>query len=497
MIMFLIAGAVLLIGGCGQSNPTINTSNPQPSGLKLKGVVRTTTLNSTIGDPIAGAFVSLSGDKANQTVVTNANGEYVIENVPDGSYNLIVTAEGHTRNSTTAVAVAIKPSSNIPADNTITVTDIQLDSNPIILSYSPTPMSVVGNRPTIVVTFNEVMDASSVVPTLAAAGIRTMVAGPSTVPLTGTWDSSTSPRVLTLVPQADLISNETYTLTINGSAMDAAGYAISSAPEQAQELSPEFRVTTGGVPGAPGNVLVVVGTMPMSYEAGVGPDYANVFNAGNVGFYWTPSSGVVTGYRVYVANSTTGNYHLIGTSTGNANFMDFSMANIITALYNGTVDPLGTLNYPMINLPLYVKVVAFNGDGESAAASTSAIELVGPRLSATAKRQATWGTDTVLNNNYVLPAITDANTAYIAFVEPVDAATATNIANYSIAGGNVLSATLMTNSSAVLTTFAAGTYAIIKIQADIAVVGAAITSKLGGVKDLAGNTALADTSATP
>ena len=493
LIVSFIAGSLLLVGGCGQTTPTINTSNPQPQGLKLKGVIRSTTLNNTLGDPIAGAYVTLSGDSVNKTVLTNSSGEYVIENVPDGSYNLIVTAEGHIRNSTTAVGVAIKPSSNIPADNTITVTDIQLFSNPIVLSYSPIPMSVVSNRPSFVVTFNEIMDATSVVPTLASANIRTMVAGPSTVPLSGSWDSTTSPRILTLTPQADLISNETYTLTVNGTAMDAAGYQITNAGDQSQALLQSYRVTTGGVPGAPGNVSVVIGTMPITSDAATGPDFANIFGGGtNVGIYWTPSTGVVTGYRVYVANSAAGNYHLIAAVSPTTNFTDPTMANIITALYGGsTVDPLGTANYPMINQPLYVKVVAFNGDGESAAATANAIELVGPQIDTTTYKKYGFAA-AVMNNNNVLPAIDVANkrVVYIGLKEPVQISTIAGNFSLTAGGGtSIVGATLLTQSSGNLSLFGGGTdvFAIVKIETSTDMDATTQITIGSGVKDLAGN----------
>ncbi len=492
-----VAGIGMIMSGCGQQTPTINTSNPQPAGLKLKGIVRAITLNGTVGNPVAGATASLSGDIATQTVATNSNGEYVFSNIPDGQYVIFVTAEGYARVRSSAILV--KPSSNIPADNTITVTDLYLSSNPVILSFSPTPNSVVANNQTFTVTFDEAMDTSTIVPMLIANGVRTYATSGSTVPLTTSWDSAN--KVLTITPQAQLITNETYVLGIDTLSShvadhirDAAGFPARDDLDQAQALSQNYRVTTGGAPGAPAGVSVVIGSKIISSDATDGStayaNYADIKGAANVGFYWTPATGVVTGYKIYVANEASGNYILLATATGNVNYYTESMTNIINKLCGSgaAIDPLGTANYPMINKTLYVKVVAYNGDGESAAGSGTAKDMAGPRLSGTAYKSTNWTSDTVLNNNYVLPAITDTHVAYIAFTEPVDPATAGAAGNYTIAGGNVTGAQVMTSSSTSLTTYGGSSYTIVKITADVTVNGNAITVTHGSVKDLAGNT---------
>ncbi len=502
-----IAGAGIIMSGCGQQTPTINTSISQPSGLKLKGIVRAFTLNGTVGNPVAGAIASLSGDIANQTVATNSNGEYLFSGIPDGQYVIFVTAEGYVR--TRSEPVQVKPSANIPADNTITVTDLYLNSNPIILDYTPVQNSIVTNNPTFTVTFDEAMDTSTVVPTLTSNGIRTYATSGNTVPLSTSWNSAN--KVLTITPQAQLASNESYVLAIPSSAKDTAGFSISSGLDQAQALSENYRVTTGGAPGAPANVSVAVGTNILSSDATDGSTaYANysdiMDNSLNVRFYWTPGTGSITGYKIYIASDAGGNYSRVyaAGNTGrnylmvmavpaNVNYYSTSMSNIISALYgsSASIDPIGTANYPMINKTLYVKVVAYNGDGESAAASGSAKDLAGPRLSTTAKDATNWATDTLLDNNYMLPAITNPNVAYIAFTEPVDPATAGVAGNYTLlGGGSITGAQVMTSSSSPLTVFTGGptdAYTIVKITADAAVSTKTIVVNGGSVKDLAGN----------
>ena len=483
-----------LISGCGQQTPSINTVNSQPKGLSIKGTIYTTTLSGTVGGPISGAVVTLSGDRANYTAVTNSQGEYVFSGIPDGTYVVVATAEGHQRLSTTTVT--IKPSSDVPADNTITVGDIQLSSQPVILSYSPAPNSVITQSPTFVVTFNEAMDTSTVIPAMAAAGVRTFALSGSTVPLSTSWSSDS--KTLTITPEAALISNESYTLSVSSVAMrDASGYSIDTTGEQALATSQTYRVATGGVPGDPSNLTVIVNNKPFTTVEGTGADYLDVYTSANwIDLYCDPpsSGGLVTGYKFYAALDTAsaGNYVLIGSTT--VNYLSLQISTLITALYNSTVNPVSTMNYPFINKAVYFKVVAYNGDGESAAASSGAVkEVVGPQVDLTAfDGRATQGKAAeLLNNNYYLAALTagtDTKIAYIAFNQPVDAATIIP-ANFTLSGGaTVAAASLLTSSSTNLTaSFTGNVYSIVKITSDTDFTGAETLTVGTGVKDLAGN----------
>jgi len=495
----------VLVAGCGQQTPSINTSNSQPSGLSIRGTIYTTTISGTIGDPISGAVVTLSGDSASYTSVTNSRGEYVFSSIPDGSYNLAVTAEGHKRDTSTAVNVALKPSSDVPADNTITVQDIQLDSNPIITTYSPVPNTVISQSPTFVVTFNEAMDTSTVIPGLVAQGVRTFAISGDTVSLSTSWSSDG--KTLTMTPEASLISNESYTLSVNygGAARDAAGYALEVTGDQALASTQTYRVTTGGVPAAPSNITVTVNSKPFTSESGTGANYLDVYTSGNsVRIYCDPpsSGGLVTGYKFYAAidAASAGNYVLLGSDTDN--YFTLTVANLITALYNGTVDPVTTRNYPFINKAVYFKAVAYNGDGESSAASIGPIkELLGPNVDSDAYSGRTGGgyTAELLNNNYYLPGLTagtDTKIAYIAFIEPVDPATII-AGNFTHSAGTVTDATLLTSASSNLGAFWLSLEcSIVKITSDTDFAAAQTITVGSGVKDLAGNATAAGEIAT-
>jgi hypothetical protein len=494
----LIGVLGMMIAGCGQQTPSISTANSQPSGLAIKGTVYAITLADTRGAPIQGAVVALSGNSATQTTVTNARGEYLFSGVPDGYYVLIVTAEGYERDSTYSDTIK---SGVVPADNTITVRDIELYSNPIIVNCTPLPNTVIGQTPTFVVTFDEAMDQSTVLPTLVPNGVRAYGSGNSVTLLTSWADAKT----LVITPEAALIANNAYTLDIdpNSTARDLDGFLLDNSGELAQNTAHNYRVTSGGVPSAPANVQVSVGTKTLTNDAATGVDFADVLG-GTVGFSWSSSTGAVTGYKVYVANSATGNYSLISSATSTTNYVDVSLANILTALYGTTsLNPTSTGNYPLINLPLYVKVVAYNGDGESTAGSAAAIELVGPRVNTAAYsgRAAGGFAAALLANNYILPALTagtDTKVAYIAFLEPLDSTTVT-AANFTSTAGTVLGATLLTNASVDLDPgafWASNAYSIVKITVDTNFAAAQTITVGAGVKDLAGNAAAGTGAAT-
>ena len=81
-LVFLLAGSGVL--NCGESFED-NTG----SGLRIVGTVK-----DAAGNPIAGAKVLLLGSGI-ETVTTDSDGEFRIEDVPAGSYNIEVTKSGY------------------------------------------------------------------------------------------------------------------------------------------------------------------------------------------------------------------------------------------------------------------------------------------------------------------------------------------------------------------------------------------------------------------
>ncbi|MGB9613618.1 MAG: Ig-like domain-containing protein, partial [Candidatus Margulisiibacteriota bacterium] len=353
---------------------------------------------------------------------------------------------------------------------------------------------------------NEAMDASTIIPSLSPAGIRTFASG-DTIPLATTLVDG---KTLIITPEATLVPNQRYTLSIdpNTTARDTAGYPLSTLGEQAQKSSQSYRVTTGGLPGTPEGVTLSYYdpfggvTRILTSDAATGIDFTHINNlwSGFLRLYWNPPSdgGPVTGYRVYAAidSDSASNYVLLGETTNNYwSFPSKGSGGLVNALF-GTenIDPVATKNYPLINKAVYFKVVAYNGDGEGSAASTSGLkELVGPKLDTKAFSGRTGGgfTAAVQNNNYYLAGLkagTDTKIAYIAFNEPVDPSTIT-AGNFTHSAGTVTGATLLTSSSSNLSSgvWSGDVFSIVKIISDTDFAAGHTITVRTGVKDLAGN----------
>ena len=497
-MLVLLAVSVFTIGviaGCGQQTPTVSTSTPKPDGLSIRGTVYTYNLDGSRGSAVVGAHVRLSGAGADvsssavdftYTATTDANGEYVIKDVPDGDYQVIVTAEGYQRDSdTTAI---IKPSSSIPADGTIQVEDILISSDPIILSYSPTPNSVVTATGAFTVAFNEAMDTSTVVPTITPSSVRTLVTDGGNVGLTVSW--STDEATMTVTPKNALISNEVYTLTVNTTAKDAAGYSLSTSGEQALSRTQTYRVSTGtGLPGAALNLSI-------SYT---GPttecDYTRVKSSNTVYLNWdSPTSGgPITGYKLYVAYGATGNYHYVSTYSNNQASLSVG-SNILDALYNiSSLDPICVGGYPFVNGVCRFKVVAYNGDGEAVSGATlDAHDTLGPAI-AQAEDKTGWS-DGKLNNNYFLPKCATTE-AYVGYNEPlsaIGAASLFHVGTYEATAAEIVTSYNGTLSGATWN----GSYTIVKLTVTEAGAVDTVSAEAGAATDLYGNPSLADSGTT-
>lgn len=371
-----LLAVIALIAGCGQTSPTVNLSNNQPNGLKIKGMVREYNVSGSVAGGIVGAVVVLEGDSTTKTVVTNSAGEYLIEGIPDGTYNLLVTAEGYIGNQN--AGVAFKSSMCVPADNTIVTSDIVLSANPIIISHSPAPNSVVASNQAFTVTFSKPMDTSTVMFDLAPTGLRSYLLVTPTGRTTVSWDSAG--RVATVTPTTNMAMNTVYKLTVSSGAKDLKGYQILNYTSNAYRsltLTPTYRVASGGVPGAPSGVVVTVNGMTI--EAA---DYMSEFSnpSNTMSINWQPSPlENITGYRIY-ASKDGANYAILDVRT--TNYGAFTIQAVINALYGaGTVlNPSRPVNYPFENFPVYFKVVAYNGDGESAGTVVSVQDKIGPKI---------------------------------------------------------------------------------------------------------------------
>ena len=70
-----------------------------------------------VGKPIAGAEVKLSGSGQNQSVNSDAQGNYAIKGLPSGTYDLSVTANGFKKFE--ATGITLNPGESLPVDATM------------------------------------------------------------------------------------------------------------------------------------------------------------------------------------------------------------------------------------------------------------------------------------------------------------------------------------------------------------------------------------------
>lgn len=461
----------LMLTGCGQ-NSTVDTASSQPEGIKIKGIVREVTLGGTVGGAVAGAVVSLAGDSVNKTVTVNSAGEYLIEGIPDGYYNIIITAEGYIRGRVTGLV--IKPGSYISADNTITIQDVLLNSSPIISAVSPTPNSIIASNQAITVTFDEPMDPTTVRFNLNPIGLRAYALLPaSTGRATTTWDSTG--RIATVTPTTNLNMNTVYRLVVSPDAKDLKGYPlVYSGSDESLALTQEFRVVSGGVPGAPSGVAVTVNGR--TDEAFNFWDVANPANG--VALNWQPPALTnITGYKVYVAKDGA-NYVYLGAVADN--MASFTVQNIIDAIFGSgtTANPISRRDFPFVNYSVSFKVVAYNGDGETAVVTTALRDKIGPSMS------NSWATmaDVITDQGVFVPGITAAdNSVYIQFNEPIDHSTLIKD-NFTFSGGlTVVSVDFIYTECRNYVT-----YCRIKANGAVSGSGQSLTAT-SGVKDLSGN----------
>ena len=492
-LLFGVLLITVLAYGCGQQSPSMNTFFTQPQGVTLRGTIYEFQSNFQLGVPVADAIVTLDGDRGNWTARANAKGEYSFPGLPDGSYIVSVSKEGYS-NLNSIWSTPIKSFALKAADNTITTVNAFLFVFPAIKQFSPATGSVITNNQVFKVTFDKAMDTSTVQFVLTSLGLRASLISGGTVQLNVSWSADN--KEATINPIGGLNSNEAYRLMIVPPTSllpepyDTEGnsglWTWGAIFDESDNVFSDYRVTTGGVPLPPANLQVIVGGQPTSEL-----DSFNVADfTEDAQLSWAPSPSTnITGYKIYVARSgSLNNYSPLeaksttATSTSN-NYFTSEISKVVTSLYGSLaeVNPISTGNYPFINNTVYFRVVAYNGDGESAPIEVSARDVVSPRAGfALPNYQAEPFPGAVVNGLFV-PGIDAAekDRLYIMVHEPVDPATVVG-ANFALDGGlTIVSARLIMNY------FVPSIGSIVEIKASGNLNGRTLT--MSNIKDLAGN----------
>lgn len=484
-LLGLVVTAGFIATGCGQTTPTINTSSSQPQGLTVRGTVYGAKQGQTTqqGDPLAGAAVVLSGLKMTQSTTTDANGEYIFSNVPDGTYIITTSLDKYQRQISAAFPVNPNAFSTgtPPSDNTITTVNITLNNNPVVLSITPAPGSVVAvAAQTIAVVFNEAMDQASVKPTLTSQGIRAF-AGGSTQTLTCTWSADGATLYATT---GALLANTAYRLALDTGAVaqDLVGNKLDSAPATGSGglasavynggTAYDYRAAAGGAPGAPTGLL-------WSVNGKKGLDYTDVNAAQAVDLGWVPpASGSVSGYRAYV--STDGaSWALLGATGASTAALATTTTAVNTALYGATTN--ANQHVAFVTDPVYFQVAAWNPDGETAGTAVATRDAVGPTITAAVRNPALAGVPAGMLTDYSAAGTTLNTGCYVAFSEPMNAATVTDVTKYTVSTGQTLESAAVVDNS--------GGTTVVRLV----FIGAAITpgvstvTALAACQDLSGN----------
>lgn len=475
----LVIGCLLLVAsliGCGQTTPQIKTevtTTPQPQGLTIRGAVYGNTIDGNCGNPLSEVVVILNGSgptaagvKAALAVYTNvtttdAKGQFVFTDLPEGSYSwsdgftIVATKEGYQRFIQSGIGMSgLDP---LPDNSEINV-DIAMDGDPVVLSISPVPGTTIEAAvQTIAVAFNEAMDPSTVRPALTSQGMRTFAIA-DTQPLTTTW--SADGKILYITTGA-LLANKRYQLEVDpsGIAKDASGYALeASAPTNSGGLDNTiynqtsadyyYRTASGGAPGAPTGVLLTVNNQTAI-------DYSDADSSHYVDLSWlAPASGVISGYKIYVSNSSSGPWALLDDDIVR-NTDSITNTKVNQVLYGAFYNADSIRQMAFVTDTVYFRIAAINAEGETTSETVAMRDSVKPTITthtgAVDRNPNVVGIGSVYMalTNFALTGATLNKGCYIAFSEPMNPASLTNPTKYTLSTGTVTSATVVFNDNGV------------------------------------------------
>jgi hypothetical protein len=440
-------------------------------------------------EPVSGATWTLVNSSGTYSTLTNSTGDFTLSDVPGyGSFALYITKEGFVRY---ASSFYIDP----PAVSGTTLNNLYiLFPNPYVTRVVLTGVGEVSPEVVVSTTiatfeiyFSKAMDKTTITPLVVYSGVRTNsigALGVQPVIMSG-WITD---KVLS-VTAFNLATDANYHLGIAnvnkysyGYIFDTEGNCFSSsatpyfynnsstnslASGSVSYAYMPFRTATNQTtaPGKVANLRAYSG-----YSMSTNIDYSNVDYAYDIVSLCWDATAEATSYRVYA--SIGGNYQLVKTVGGNGTYITGSEIDSALAGYDRIgvgsypIDP--GLPWPFLGSGVSFVVTAYNSLGESGWSNVLAVK------------------DNVAPTVWQINEQSDTVKLFY-FTEPLDRTSAENVANYSILGQTIVSATLFNNYND-----GDATYVRLVLNPGVA----SDTLTINNVKDLSNNTIAAGTTVT-
>jgi len=236
--------------------------------------------------------------------------------------------------------------------------------------------------------------------------------------------------------------------TGSGDGWGAGGLANTVYNNSGASANLDYRTASGGAPGAPTGVLLTVNDLATI-------DYWDVNLTNSVDLSWlAPSSGVISGYRVYGSTGSSGPWALLD-DAGGRNTDTILVTDVNDALYGGRYNADCIRQLAFVTDTVYFRVAAYNAEGETTSETVAIRDSVKPTittyLGAVNRDPSLVGIGSVSAalTNYAALGTTLNTGCYVAFSEPMNLALCVDPTKYTVgtAGVSVTSATVVYNDN--------------------------------------------------
>lgn len=363
LLLSLVFTAMIILAGCGSSSPT--SAGGGGGGTPTTGVLTGYTTDSKGGTGVASATVSVQGTALTGT--TNASGGYTINNVPPGTYNLLVSKAGLALSQAQGVVVT---------NNTTTTANVVVMPlfNPAWSTASAPAISITGitSNGTYTGNVNYTINATGANAIKSISFYKNGVAinsAQDAASLTGAWNTVVSPNgpCAIGVVAYDINGNRTETgfnVTLNNAVtgtlpMATIGYADAKTFGKSLKLFALQQSNTAQTQGkyqSPSQIVLPArhGMPSQIVSIMTAPANSSIFTS----VYATAAASAtqpVTGFKLYGSNTAGGPFNLIATKTA------YSL-NASGTAYATSIDDFDP--NLQVGVPKYYRVAAYNSAGE-------------------------------------------------------------------------------------------------------------------------------------